>query len=401
MTPHDRRHYQHRPAAFLRDLVLSVLFGAGIGFTLWMAEGEASLGPYLVTASVVGLCIYLVANLLLFLFDRPLARLDGWRHRLAMAVVFFLAGVGGWLLAIVLVPWVSGGEWRIGPGATGWARAVAFTGILGVTVGLVVYSFEMLKLRLAESIDRIRVQEHAERELETARSIQRRLLPPASVEGEGWRVAARNVPALYVAGDFYDLVRAEDGSLLLVVADVAGKGLGASLVMASVKTMLWFVVPGRRPAEALAELTRNLHRELGAREFVALCLVRFEPATGAFELANAGLPDPYRLAPGAAPEALSCPGPRLPLGLREEVAYRSLAGRLAPGERLLLLSDGLPEAVTEKGEPLGYERLEAMLAALPAEGGGPFLDRLFRDLEEATSPTRDDDWTALLLERTA
>lgn len=403
-------HYQHRPLGWLRDLVLSALLGAGIGFTLWMGDPGNPLVPQLAVAALVGMCIYLAANLLLFLFDRPLARLGGWRHRFAMTAIFFLGGVGGWLLAVVLVPVVSGGVWSLDPGTPGRLRALGFVGVLGVSVGLAFYSFEMLKLRLAESVDRIREQEYAERELEAARALQQRLLPPATVEGAGFRVSGRNLPARYVAGDFWDLIRSDDGSLLLVVADVVGKGLGASLVTASVKTMLSFVAPGRRTEEVLRELNRNLHRDLGAREFVALCLVRYEPATGAFEVANAGLPDPYLLgaapepAPGraAAPAPVSCPGPRLPLGLRPEVAYRSIHGELAPGERLLVVSDGLPEALTAVGDPLGYEHLEALVATTPpAEAGADdWLDRLFRSVEEATGPTRDDDWTALLLERT-
>lgn len=405
-------HYQHRPLGWLRDLVLSGLLGAGIGFTLWMGDPGTPLGPQLAVAGLVGVCIYLAANLLLFLFDRPLARLHGWRHRLAMTGVFFLGGVGGWLLAVVLVPIVSAGAWSMDPGTSGRLRALAFVGVLGVSVGLAFYSFEMLKLRLAESIDRIREQEYAERELEAARALQQRLLPPATVEGPGFRVSGRTLPALYVGGDFWDLVRTDDGALLLVVADVAGKGLSAGLVTASVKTMLSFVAPGRRTGEILRELNRNLHRDLGAREFVALCLVRYEPATGAFEVANAGLPDPYRLGSStdgpagldAAPAAVSSPGPRLPLGTRPEIAYLSVAGRLAPGERLLVVSDGLPEALTAAGEPFGYERLEALVAATPvvtADGARdePWLDRLLRGVEAATGPTRDDDWTALLLER--
>lgn len=407
METRHRTHYQHRPLSWLRDLALSGLLGAGIGFTLWMGDPDTPLAPQLAVAAVVGLCIYGVANLLLFLFDRPLAHLDGWRHRLAMTGIFFLGGVGGWLLAVGVVPLVSGGAWHMGPGGTGWLRGLAFVGVLGVSIGLAFYSYEMLKLRLAESIDRIREQEYAERELEAARELQQRLLPPATVEGAGFRVTGRNLPARYVGGDFWDLVRSDDGSLLLVVADVVGKGLAASLVTASVKTMLTFVAPGRRTEEVLRELNRNLHRDLGAREFVALCLVRYEPATGAFEVANAGLPDPYRL--GTAPVAVSCPGPRLPLGLRPEVSYGSISGRLEPGERLLVVSDGLPEALTPDGDPLGYDRLEALVASTPlavigpaAEGeeDEPWLDRLLRSVEEATGPTRDDDWTALLLERT-
>src|SRR5438128_1051667 len=83
------------------------------------------------------------------------------------------------------------------------------------------------------------------RELEMAREIQVRLLPAPRFEGAGFAVTARNLPASFVAGDFYDFVANDDGTVTIVVADVAGKGMGASLIMASVKAVLPFVARER------------------------------------------------------------------------------------------------------------------------------------------------------------
>ena len=74
---------------------------------------------------------------------------------------------------------------------------------------------------------------------------EKRLLPPQRIEGQGFSIAARNFPAHMVAGDFYDVVKLDDGSVAVIVADVAGKGMGASLIMASVKAVLPFVGRGR------------------------------------------------------------------------------------------------------------------------------------------------------------
>src|SRR5204862_108249 len=90
-----------------------------------------------------------------------------------------------------------------------------------------------------------------ERELEMARSIQARLLPPPTMSGEGFSLEARNMAAHYVAGDFYDFIRLDDGSIVIVVADVAGKGMGASLTMASVKAVLPFVARGGADGECV------------------------------------------------------------------------------------------------------------------------------------------------------
>jgi sigma-B regulation protein RsbU (phosphoserine phosphatase) len=272
------------------------------------------------------------------------------------------------------------------------------SGAVAIVVGLIFYTFGVLQERLRDSVARLKEHEFAEKELELAREIQQRLLPPREMEGEGYRLAARNVAARFVAGDFYDVFRLADGAVGVVVADVAGKGMGASLIMASVKAVLPLIAADRTVEKTLAELNRKLVSELGPREFVALAYLRYE-ASGAFSLGNAGLPDPYRLVAGAPPWALSVPGDRLPLGARRDVRYEALAGRLEPGERILLLTDGLPEAMTAAEEPIGYRAIEGFLAASDSAAPSEFLDDLFRRVREASVPTIQDDLTALVLER--
>lgn len=244
-----------------------------------------------------------------------------------------------------------------------------------------------------------RKQELAHQELEIARGLQRRLLPSPDRDGDHFRLAARNLAARGVAGDFYDYFVLPDGSLRIAVADVAGKGVAASLIMAAVKAVLPLVAADRSVTETLADLNRRLAEFLDRREFVALALAAVS-ADGRVELANAGLPDPYVLGSDGSLRALVAPQPRLPLGLRRELDYGIVSGRLEPGERLLLLTDGLPEAPTSKGEPLGYEALEDVLRAMDdAHETRPWLDRLFETLREATQDELEDDWTALLLQR--
>ena len=96
------------------------------------------------------------------------------------------------------------------------------------------------------------------------------------------------------------------------------------------------------------------------------------------------------------------PQPRLPLGLRRQLDYVAVEARLEPGDRLLLLTDGLPEAPIAEGEPLGYEALDAILGRIESrESPEAWLDSLLATLRAATSLDLEDDWTALLVERTA
>lgn len=240
----------------------------------------------------------------------------------------------------------------------------------------------------------------AEQEMALARALQRRLLPAAEYAAGGVSLAARNLAARGVAGDFYDYFSLDDGSLRLAVADVAGKGMAASLIMATVKAILPMISAERSLRETLHELNRRLAKGLEKREFVALALAHVDPRTGTVELMNAGLPDPYVVRREGGLEAVEVPQPRLPLGLRPSLEYRSVSVELGPGDRLLLFTDGLPEAPIREGEPLGYDRFEDLLA----EGEAPpatWLDRLLGRVRGATVDEQDDDWTALLLERSS
>ncbi len=263
---------------------------------------------------------------------------------------------------------------------------------------------ELAHDRLMESLDD---GEISAKELTLARDIQCRLLPPPRLDADGWTVVARNEPARFVAGDFYDILRHGDGTVDLVVADVAGKGIGPSLIMASFKAILPFLTTARPVVEVLQELNRRLCHELGRREFIALALARFTPKSGRLEIANAGLPDPYVLRCNAAgarqPEAVVVPGERLPLGLRSRVGYSSVSLTLQPGDRFLLLTDGLPEATRDDGEPFGYDRLEEHLgkswSTPPHRDAEAWLDAMLDALRNQTAILIDDDWTTMVLER--
>ncbi len=242
-------------------------------------------------------------------------------------------------------------------------------------------------------------QEVAARELELARTLQQRLQPPAVAVGERYRLAARNLAARFVAGDFYEYFELGDHTLRIAVADVAGKGIAASLVMATVKAVLPLMAADRSVVETLQQLNEKLAAELGDREFVALALAGFNPQTGRFELANAGLPDPYLLRRDHPVEPLEAPLPRLPLGLRGAVEYHSVVVDLEPGDRILFLTDGLPEAPAEPGEPLGYEAFQGLLDHRQ-ESPELWLDELVERVRAATLEEQEDDWTVLVLEAT-
>jgi stage II sporulation SpoE-like protein len=390
-----------RRAGFLpvaRSAGISMLVGIAFVFLVSVARPQFWGWRLALWGGLGGIVIYAFCHLLDNVVGDPIRRLRIAPDALVGVPLYFVGGTAGFLATTAVLKWAGWMPFAMNAGDL--RTSLAISGGVSIFVGLLFYSFHVLRQRLEKSVERIKEQEFAEKELELARSIQSRLLPPEEISGAGYRVAARNLAARFVAGDFYDVFRLADGRLGLAVADVSGKGMGASLIMASVKAVLPLIAEGRSAAATLTELNRRLARDLAPREFVAMAYARFEPASGALEIANAGLPDPYLLGRKGGAETLSTPGPRLPLGARAEVSYESLEVRLPPGGRLLLVTDGLPEAPTPAGEPLGYEALGRRVSAVDGGSPGSVLDRLFQSVREATGPVLEDDWTALLLEST-
>jgi hypothetical protein len=383
------------PSRFRSRSVISVLIGLTITFLTTFDVSREWRLRLLAYGGASGFLINAWCHVLGRAFGGWQA-LRGRGGRLVLALVYFVGGLLGVATATALAGLTS-----LIPLSSVRSflpmMALVSSGVAAV-VGLVFYTFGLMEDRLRESVARLKEHEFAEKELELAREIQQRLLPPQEMEGDGYRIAARNVAARFVAGDFYDIFRLADGAVGVVVADVAGKGMGASLIMASVKAVLPLIAAERSVEETLTELNRKLVADLGAREFVALAYLRYE-RSGAFTLGNAGLPDPYRLTAGEPPRALSVPGERMPLGVRRESRYQALSGRLEPGERVVLLTDGLPEALMATDEPMGYPAFEGFLAESDSAAPGEFLDDLFRRVREVSVPTIQDDLTALMLER--
>ncbi|HEY7368604.1 MAG TPA: PP2C family protein-serine/threonine phosphatase [Thermoanaerobaculia bacterium] len=375
--------------------------GAASGWLVSLLLGGREPRAWAASALVGTVCTFVILALEIALHRRLEALPEG-RRRLVRAVLYFIGGCAGFLLGRLLALWIFWGRVS-SPLPTDDQVPVAVGGIAAAVIGLLIYTFTVLQDRLRDSVARLKEAEFAQKEIALAREIQERLLPEGDLAGPGWRIGARNLAARGVAGDFFDVLTAADHTLYLVIADVAGKGIGASLIMATVKALLPQASQDRSPAQTLDALNERLNgkRQVGrlARgEFVAMAIARYDPASGSLELANAGMPDPYRLRNGVAAELLTVPGERFPLGTWSGLSYQQTSLQLSPGDRVLFVSDGLPEAPTAAGAPLGYEALAGSLPPIDGAPPGRWLERLFEIVRTASQETREDDWTALLLE---
>ncbi len=212
-------------------------------------------------------------------------------------------------------------------------------------------------LLCAEMVNTARERAAFAAELQAASTVQQLLLQSASRSTPGFRVESVYLPASEVGGDFFLVSPAPDGSLTAIVGDVSGKGLTAAMRVALILGVLRRET-SHDPAEILFEMNNALttHDQLG---FTTACCIRIS-LTGEYLLANAGHIAPYKSG-----IEIDTP-PALPLGLIREQSYELVRGSLAQGECIVLMSDGVPEARSVRGELYGFDRLPG-LTQLPAQ----------------------------------
>jgi serine phosphatase RsbU (regulator of sigma subunit)/pSer/pThr/pTyr-binding forkhead associated (FHA) protein len=200
-------------------------------------------------------------------------------------------------------------------------------------------------------------------ELKTASMIQRGLLPPAPTGIEGYTFAGLNRPCRTVSGDYYDFVRRPDGRLYFVIADVSGKGVTAGLMMAGLQASFRiFCKNDPTPAQLLAQLNVALKDNLPQSKFVTLFLGRLELGSGVIEYANAGHTPPLWIRRDGVEELGETD---LILGVVSHAEFREHSLQLAPGDALVLYTDGVSEAENADGEDLGgSQHLAQRLAAM-------------------------------------
>jgi serine phosphatase RsbU (regulator of sigma subunit) len=202
-------------------------------------------------------------------------------------------------------------------------------------------------------------QERLRAELEAAAKIQKLFWPKIPELGESSHVWAFAEPAASVGGDLYDVVPMADDSWLIYVADVAGKGLPAALMMAALSAKIRSLAPLHDDVSDLLVHVNRLMHELMSEEgfFVTIILGRYWPRTGKVQIARAGHPYPLWVSGHALRAFPQVDG--IPLGVESASEYKGKEIVLSPGEALLFLSDGVTEAENEKNELFGNDRLTA------------------------------------------
>ncbi len=234
-------------------------------------------------------------------------------------------------------------------------------------------------------------QEKTRYELQVASQIQQHLLPDLAIACPGRPLAARSVPARVVGGDLYDAVPLGENRTVLVMGDVAGKGVPAALYMVRALSDFRFLAPRMTdPALLLAELNNRLCRDTTLGLFVTLACAVVDHSLGTIEYSLAGHPAPLiRCGNGRVRTLPEAGGP--PLGLSPDQAYEKNTAVVEKNSLILFYTDGASEARSHAGEEFGTMRLSETFSRGPQDTAGA-VQSLFSALENFTrgAPQHDD-----------
>lgn len=230
------------------------------------------------------------------------------------------------------------------------------------------------------------------RELEQAAEIQRAILPAAAPVLTGLDLAGYNAPCRTVGGDYFDFLPYPGGRVAMLLGDVSGKGMPASLLMMGLQARVQ-ALADEEPGDVGALLTR-LNRatcvNCPSNKFITLFLCLLDAATGEMTWANAGHNPPVIVRADGAVEFLEGGGP--PLGIVKAAAYSQQRAHISPGDAIVLYSDGVTETSGPDGEEFGEARLGAVLAAHREAPAAAMVEAVTRAVASWTSgaPAADD-----------
>ncbi len=312
------------------------------------------LGPMLLLvghSTLVGvtLAVVLVASALwivgwfLFIFITLIAATVKRNYEaglLLLALALDIVGMAEPIVRTAMSDWLgrpirSSLTWQAGPIPIQFAAIGDFVGIFVIVLIIFV---RFLRIQ--------RDQEQAKSELAAARSVQELMIPQQNVKTPGFEVDSAYQPAQEVGGDFFHVQAAGDGGLLVVIGDVAGKGLTAAMNV----SMLMGALRQTRERSP-AKILNGLNRVLAGSESFTTCQAAWFGADGELVVANAGHLPPYLNS-----QEVALPG-GLPLGVLPETEYAETRLYLHPGDRILMCSDGVVEARAATGELFGFERV--------------------------------------------
>jgi predicted permease len=258
-----------------------------------------------------------------------------------------------------------------------------------------------LMLENARLTDRVVEQEKLRRDVALAAEVQRRLLAEQSLDTPAASLAALNLPARSVGGDYYDFLKLDGDRIGIALADVAGKGVPAALIMSVVQATLRVISsePEVSLPQLAARMNHFLYRSTGSNSYATFFYAEFDARTRELRYVNAGHNPPYLLRVGGdSPIVEELPAGGTVIGLFPQAEYEESSVALKSGDLLAVFTDGVPEALNPKDEEFGEDRLKSLLGRivhLPVEAiSARLADEMRNWIQDAA---QYDDLTFVLL----
>jgi phosphoserine phosphatase RsbU/P len=242
-------------------------------------------------------------------------------------------------------------------------------------------------------------------DLEIARDIQRILLPSESPVVPGFDIAGLNIPARHVSGDYFDYLEVDSGKLGVAIADVSGKGVPASIIMAICRSVLRSQAAGNpSPADVLHKVNRQLYPDIKEDMFISMAYVILDHTNGGATLCRAGHDAPIVFDHETGVAAPVKP-PGMVVGIDSGSVFDRITGDFAlslkPGDCLLLYTDGVTEALDVHGDEFGFDRMIDCVQTSAPEGAPAIITRLIDELRSFVgSQPQNDDITLIAIRRT-
>ncbi len=258
-------------------------------------------------------------------------------------------------------------------------------------------------LQYAQIYQQLTEKKRLDHEIEVAREIQRILLPSEAPQIPGFDCAALNIPAQQVSGDYFDFIRVDEQRWGMAVADVSGKGVPASLIMAMCRSVLRSIAPGRlSPADVLREVNRQLYPDIREDMFITMLYLIMD-RTGVVTLARAGHETPlWWKAASRQVETVESPGMALGIdpGDTFDVVIQDVTLALEPLDTLVTYTDGINEALDEEGNEFGQDQLRDVLRTAGPEGVDHLVNAIIDRVQRfSRGHPQNDDITLAAVQR--
>lgn len=262
----------------------------------------------------------------------------------------------------------------------GWAAASFGGSIIEVVPPIVMIGLQAVAIGARGYRLRDRQRRAQEQELAVAKKIQQDLLPGAPLEADGIEVAGFNLPCYAIGGDYFDYFRLHDGRVALAIADVAGKGVPAALLMSNLQAILRAECARGSAVTAIpAQANRQLSDSMGgSSKFVTFFYGALDPGTRRLSYTNAGHNPPLVVRADGRIEELATGG--LLLGVFPFAEYEEGAVDLGPGDLCVLFTDGVTEAESRSRNLYGDERLQELLRRLRGESASRIAQAISDDV---------------------